>query len=137
MPDYVDMQTIQADFDRLALLSDEGWNHNNHYHNFLLRHVPPHSGDVLEIGCGTGAFARLLAERADHVTALDLSPQMIRIARERSKQYPEIDYEIADVLSRGIRGYAYQYGSSTCKYCPAIPQDGSSERASRGTRSLD
>jgi ubiquinone/menaquinone biosynthesis C-methylase UbiE len=93
------MQEIQADFDRLALLSDEGWNHNHHYHNFLLKHVPSHSRDVLEIGCGTGALARLLAERADHVVALDLSPQMIRIARERSKQYPNIDYKIADVLS--------------------------------------
>jgi|SRR5215467_3776353 len=99
MTDYIDMQTIQADFDRLALLSDEDWNHNNHYHNFLLQHIPPHSGNVLEIGCGTGAFARLLAERADHVVALDLSPQMIRIARECSQHYPNIDYKIADVQS--------------------------------------
>jgi len=95
----IDMQDIQADFDRLALLSDEGWNHNNHYHGFLLKHVPSHSRDVLEIGCGTGTFARLLAERADHVVALDLSPEMIRIARERSKQYANIDYQVADVLS--------------------------------------
>ena len=35
MPDHIDMYTIQADFDRLALLSEEGWDHNNHYHNFL------------------------------------------------------------------------------------------------------
>jgi len=34
------MATIQADFDRLALLSDEGSNHNEHYHSFLLRQVP-------------------------------------------------------------------------------------------------
>ncbi len=99
MPDHVDMQIVQADFDRLALLSDEGWNHNNHYHNFLLKYVPPLSGNALEIGCGTGAFARLLAERVEHVVGLDLSPQMIRLARERSEGYSNIDFQVADVLS--------------------------------------
>ncbi|MBN1138855.1 MAG: hypothetical protein JXM73_19880 [Anaerolineae bacterium] len=41
--------TIQADFDRLAEQSKEGWDHNSHYHRFLLRHVPQRSADVLEI----------------------------------------------------------------------------------------
>ncbi|HET8852781.1 MAG TPA: methyltransferase domain-containing protein [Ktedonobacteraceae bacterium] len=99
MPDYIDMHTIQADFDRLAPLARESWDHNSHYHSFLLQHIPPHSKKALEIGCGTGAFARLLAKRVDHGVALDLSPQMIRLARERSEQYPNIDYHIADVLS--------------------------------------
>ena len=28
-----DMQTVQADFDRIALVIEEdNWNHNNHYH---------------------------------------------------------------------------------------------------------
>jgi len=31
-------------------------------------------------GCGTGTFSRLLADRSEHVLALDLSPQMIQIA---------------------------------------------------------
>ncbi len=26
---------IRADFDRIALLSDDGWDHNSHYHPFL------------------------------------------------------------------------------------------------------
>ena len=99
MPDYIDMHTIQADFDRLALLSGESWDHNSHYHSFLLQHIPLNSENALEIGCGTGAFARLLAKRVDHVVALDLSPHMIRLASERSKQYSNIDYHIADVLS--------------------------------------
>lgn len=36
MTDNVDMATIQADFDQLALVVRDGWNHNNHYHDFLL-----------------------------------------------------------------------------------------------------
>ncbi|HZU70830.1 MAG TPA: class I SAM-dependent methyltransferase [Ktedonobacteraceae bacterium] len=93
------MATIQADFDRLALVGDESWNHNNHYHDFLLRQVPSPCRNAMEIGCGSGAFARLLAQKAEHVLALDLSPQMIRLAKERSQQYTNIDYQVADVLS--------------------------------------
>ncbi len=94
-----DTATIQADFDRLASFSTEEWDHNSHYHQFLLKQLPPHCRQVLEIGCGTGAFARLLAERADQVLALDLSPAMIRLANERSAQYSTIDFRVADVLS--------------------------------------
>ncbi len=94
-----DRATIQADFDRLASFSREGWDHNSHYHQFLLKQLPPHCRQVLEIGCGTGAFARLLAEHAEQVLALDLSPAMIRLANERSVQYRTIDFQVADVLS--------------------------------------
>ena len=93
------MLKVQADFDRIALLSGNGWGHNSHYHDFLLRQLPPHCRYALDIGCGTGAFARLLARRSDQVLALDLSPQMIRIARERSEQYPNIDFQIADAMT--------------------------------------
>jgi SAM-dependent methyltransferase len=94
-----DTATIQVDFDRIALLSGEGWDHNSHYHGFLLAHVPSRCTEALDIGCGTGAFTRLLAERADHVLGLDLSPQMIRLARERSRQHPNIDFQVADVTA--------------------------------------
>jgi ubiquinone/menaquinone biosynthesis C-methylase UbiE len=94
------MSDIQTDFDRIALVSTDGATHNEHYHNFLLRHLPSNCQDALEIGCGTGAFARLLAERSQNVVALDLSPEMIRIARERSAQFRNIEFELADVRDR-------------------------------------
>jgi SAM-dependent methyltransferase len=88
---------IQTDFDRLAAVDEDNWNHNNHYHAHLLRHLPPHCAESLD--CGTGAFARLLAQRSAHVLALDLSPEMIRVAQERSAGFPNITYQVADVLS--------------------------------------
>jgi SAM-dependent methyltransferase len=93
------MSAVRADFDRIAHLPDDGWNRNNHYHAFLLKRLPAGGANALEIGCGTGAFARLLAARCDHVLALDLSPEMIRIARERSVQYPNIDFQVGDVMA--------------------------------------
>lgn len=95
-----DVTTVRIDFDRLAPLSNEGWDHNNHYYPFLLKHLPLHCHHVLEIGCGIGEFARLVARRADHVLALDLSPQMIWRARELSTQYSNITFQIADVQTQ-------------------------------------
>ncbi|HEY0322822.1 MAG TPA: class I SAM-dependent methyltransferase [Pyrinomonadaceae bacterium] len=92
---------IRAEFDRIASLADdERWNQNSHYHDFLLRHVPLNCRNALEIGCGKGAFSRRLASRSEHVLALDLSPEMIRIARERSRQFANIDFQVADVVAR-------------------------------------
>jgi ubiquinone/menaquinone biosynthesis C-methylase UbiE len=91
---------IQSDFDRIAVLSKNEWNHNNHYDSFLLQQLPPSSElDALEIGCGTGSFARLLARRFRRVLALDLSPRMIEIAKEQSRQYHNIDFQVADVMT--------------------------------------
>ena len=92
------MSSVEADFDRLALLDDEGWTSNNHYHNSLLKHVPANCENALEIGCGTGAFARLLAKRCKHVVALDLSSEMIRVARSRSAQLHNLEFQLADAM---------------------------------------
>ena len=91
-------QKIQNDFDRIALHDQEGWNHNNHYHRFLLKQLPAPCKTVLDIGCGTGEFSRLLAQRAERVVAIDLSPNMIKVAKQRSKQVSNIDFQVADVL---------------------------------------
>lgn len=93
------MSSVEADFDRLALLDEEGWTANNHYHNSLLKHVPPNCKNALEIGCGTGAFARDLARVCKRVTALDLSSEMIRIARARSGQFGNLEFQLADAMT--------------------------------------
>ena len=91
---------VQSDFDRISQLSyDEGWNHNSHYHGFLLKQVPSRCEEALEVGCGTGAFTRLLAEGADRVMAFDLSPGMIQIAQTRSRRHTNIDYQVADATT--------------------------------------
>jgi len=92
------VESLQRDFDRIALLPEESWNHNSHYHSFLLSHIPESCDQILEIGCGTGKFSQLLAQRASKVLAIDLSPQMIRVAQENSARYSNIDFVLGDVL---------------------------------------
>lgn len=39
---------------------------------------------ILDIGCGTGQLSTQLAKRGGHVTGVDLSADMLRVAAERS-----------------------------------------------------
>ena len=100
---------VAKDFDRLALLDSEGWTHNNHYHKFLLQYVPRNCRHALEVGCGTGAFARQLAERAEQVMALDLSPGMLHVARSKSDKFPNINFQLADVNECQFAAESFDY----------------------------
>jgi SAM-dependent methyltransferase len=91
--------SVQADFDRLALLPPGGLDHNAQYHRTLLRQLPSCMGEALDLGCGTGDFARLLAARADRVLALDFSANMIAAARERSAGAANLQFLQADALT--------------------------------------
>lgn len=50
----------------------------------LLALAGPLAGrDVLDIGCGTGAVAEMVARAGARVTAVDLAPEMVAVARSR------------------------------------------------------
>ena len=49
---------------------------------------------VLDIGCGTGVFLRLVAERGGHPFGLDASDALVEIARER---VPEADVRVGEM----------------------------------------
>jgi len=97
----------QADFDRLAALDDAGWDHNRHYHAFLLRHLTRDRSIALEVGCGTGAFARALARHFRRVTAIDLSPEMVRRARDLSAAVDNVEFRQADIRTFDLPPAAY------------------------------
>jgi ubiquinone/menaquinone biosynthesis C-methylase UbiE len=113
--------TVREDFDRIADLSEaEGWDHNTHYHALLLRQLPERLNDALEIGCGTGAFARSLAERSERVLAVDLSPRMVDVARSRSKRHPNVEYLPVDADSWEFPAERFDCVASSppCTTCP-------------------
>ncbi len=60
-----------------------------------------HQNDrILEIGCGTGSTALLLSPSVQHVTATDISPQMIAIAQDKLADGPDnITFQQATALS--------------------------------------
>ena len=96
------MEQIKKDFDRIAVLSERESKLGGTYDSFLLQFIPASCNSALEIGCGTGAFTRLLALRTNHVTATDLSGEMIRVARQRSTGCRNIEYTVGDVLEMDL-----------------------------------
>ncbi|GAA1383419.1 class I SAM-dependent methyltransferase [Kitasatospora putterlickiae] len=61
------------------------FDHNDHYHRLLVRQVPRSCGAALDVGCGTGRFARRLAALGVEVDAIDPSAEVIAEARSRSE----------------------------------------------------
>lgn len=53
------------------------------------------TGKVLELGCGTGYDSKFLCERGFNVTAIDISDDAIKIAKENT-QGLNIDYIVGD-----------------------------------------
>jgi SAM-dependent methyltransferase len=72
------------------------WDHNAYYQRLLMRHLPRPCRRVLDVGCGAGSFAAVLAARAEHVDALDRSPAMIEQARLVAPA--NVSCHLADVL---------------------------------------
>lgn len=98
-----DLAAIRSDFDRLAALEamDE-FNHTKLYFPWLLRQLPERAGRVVEIGCGGGSLTSLLAPRTEHLLAIDLSPAMLRLARERCRGAPHVVFEECDAHGRDL-----------------------------------
>lgn len=47
------------------------WNHNNHYHNYILKHLPTNKSLALDIGSGDGEFSYKLSKRFQQVICLE------------------------------------------------------------------
>jgi SAM-dependent methyltransferase len=97
---------LRSEFDQVARRSGSYPKFIANTRKFMKRSrfLPARCKQVLEIGCGKGDFARLLADRSDNVVALDLSPEMIRVASERSTDHPNIEFVVADIMTWDMPG---------------------------------
>jgi len=69
--------------------------------NRLLRKITLKRDDrVLDVGCGTGALAVAMAEDVRHVHGIDLSPEMLQLARGRVSEagLENVTFEVAHLL---------------------------------------
>jgi len=72
----------------------------------ILRRLRYHPLTVLDLACGTGTVAEILAERGYRVTGVDISPAMVDVARAKTAATgSRIDYHVQDAadLSLGRR----------------------------------
>ena len=64
-----------------------------------------HGRRILDAGCGTGALAVEAARRGADVVAIDLSPKLVEIARQRmpeSLQHGSLDFRSGDMLDEKL-----------------------------------
>ncbi|AGB14828.1 methylase involved in ubiquinone/menaquinone biosynthesis [Halovivax ruber XH-70] len=64
------------------------------------RHFETAHGRVLDVACGTGTNVRYLPETVEYV-GIDVSPAMVRRARERVKQFDD-DHEVAEMDAEAL-----------------------------------
>ncbi|MCX7386136.1 MAG: class I SAM-dependent methyltransferase [Planctomycetales bacterium] len=76
------------------LYQDKDYCGETAYLQKLLNRYAPHSRSILELGCGTGKHASLLAEAGFDVTGVEISETMLQQSLERA----------ADVNGRAIKG---------------------------------
>ncbi|MFB7213017.1 class I SAM-dependent methyltransferase [Streptomyces sp. NPDC056255] len=74
------------------------WDHNAHYHRWILRRLPRRIGSALDVGSGSGDLARLLASRAGAVHGIDVEPTILDRARELTAPTAPVTFSVGDAL---------------------------------------
>ena len=94
---------------------------------------------LLDAGCGTGALAVEAAQRGASVVAIDLSPTLVALARERQPAIVgagAIDFRAGDMLDAALGGFDYVVGMDSLIHYQAADAvrvlTGLAERTRRG-----
>ncbi len=77
---------------------------------------------ILDAGCGTGALAAEAARRGGEVLAVDISPTLVALARERTEVLPgagSVDFRVGDMGSADLGTFDWVVAmDSLVHYCP-------------------
>lgn len=82
------------------------WDHNAHYHPWILRQLPKRCDRALDVGSGSGDLARLLATRAKEVHGIDSDPAIVARAQELTAPAVPVTFSVADALT-GVPAGSY------------------------------
>jgi SAM-dependent methyltransferase len=87
------------------------WDHNAHYHRWILRQLPRRFERALDVGSGSGDLARLLAGRATAVKGVDADAEITAQAQELTPAPLPVSFTVTDVMSEFPAG---SYDVITC-----------------------
>jgi SAM-dependent methyltransferase len=66
------------------------WNHNAHFHGWILRNLPARRQVAVDVGCGAGLLTGKLAQRFARVTGVDADEGMAAAAAARLAGNPRV-----------------------------------------------
>ncbi len=98
----------QSELDKFAALASRWWDPNGpqkplHALNpvrlrYVAERIPLAGARVLDVGCGAGLLSEALATGGAQVTALDLAPELIRVAKLHALESgAQVDYRVQSV----------------------------------------
>jgi len=64
------------------------WSHNDHFHRWALRHLPPRRRTALDVGCGHGRLLATLGNHFERVHGTDRDATMREVASRRVAHLP-------------------------------------------------
>lgn len=79
------------------MYADKDYKKECEYVNGLIKSISPNAKQVLDLGCGTGNYTRLLNVSGYDVQGLDLSAEMLEIAKQKNADRHHIQYHHADI----------------------------------------
>ena len=95
-------------YELLASVYDDGWaGFADRYFDFLnaiLQNQGCQKGRILDLGCGTGSLAVLLAQSGHTVHGVDGSPAMIRRAREKAQGVAGLEFTVQRLEDLNVGG---------------------------------
>jgi 2-polyprenyl-3-methyl-5-hydroxy-6-metoxy-1,4-benzoquinol methylase len=97
------------------------WNHNIHYHDIVLRSVPPSCRRALDVGCGQGLLTRRLAGRCAEVIGIDIDPETLVGARAASRLEQNVTFIQGDVMTHLLPSFDLIVAVATLHHLPLRP----------------
>ena len=87
---------------------------------------------VLDVGCGAGRTSVPLGEMGFSVTAIDLSPTMVELAKEVGRACQvDIDYRVMDVMNLSLASSTFEFALFSYNGLELLPGRAGKERALR------
>lgn len=104
-------------YERLSTVYDHDWGkwptkYVSMIQEMLLERDIPHA-NILDLACGTGTLALELAKIGHLVVGLDISPEMIEIAKSKASDNLNVSFYVRDMLDLA---YHDQFDCVTCTF---------------------
>jgi SAM-dependent methyltransferase len=81
---------------------------------FPWERLPPHGGVGIDVGCGSGRWAALVAPRVAHLHLLDVSDEALAVARDNLADVANVSFQLASVADMPVpdasQDFAYSLG---------------------------